>query len=429
MSIRTWFSLLYQRAYENELIVSLGLVSLIGAGFTLALFRQRRRAATLLSQVHRTSRSHWLKQVVEPYVIAHRMSVGVDGTSRQASADPDLGRFFGNRLLVLKAPEANREKGVLLVMFSEMIRALTSATNLPRLLQDYTLVFEPSWSGYCHPDLLQFIPFDKPIFVLAAEANDFAFLQRLGSNLIPVDLGPCDWVDPRVAEPYLSATKEFDIVMNSNWASWKRHYVLFRMLAKARHQRFTAVLIGGPWGGKVEADIKNLAHFFGVADRVVLMERLSYEKVMDVTCRSKVSVLLSLKEGSNRAIAESIFCDVPVVVLSNHVGGIKKNVVPETGLLTEERHLESAISTLLDGNVRPRRWGLQNISCFTSSTKLNSVLRQHALQRGEPWTRDIAGRSNSPESKYIHETDAERLDSWNKKLRSYLILDNPHGRS
>jgi len=51
---------------------------------------------------------------------------------------------------------------------------------------------------------------------------------------------------------------------------------------------------------------------------------------MDITCRATVSILPSLKEGSNRAMAESMFWNVPVVVLTNHVGGITKNIVPET---------------------------------------------------------------------------------------------------
>ena len=394
-----------------------GLLFLMGIGLAWALIGQRTKAVKALSQVHRTTRSQWARNLVEPYIFANREAVKLDALPL---TEGEITKFFGTRLLVLKAFEPNGEKGVLLVMFSEMIRLLLSSMNLPKLLREYTLVFEPSWSGYCHPDLLQFTEFSEEIFVLAAEENDFAFLQRLGSNLKPVGLGPCDWVDPRMAAPYLANAKEFDIVMNSNWAPWKRHYALFRMLANAKLQQYKVALIGGPWAGKTQIDIKNLAEYYGVSDQLNIVERLSYEKVMDVTCQSRVSILLSLKEGSNRAIAESIFCDVPVVVLSNHVGGIKKNIVPQTGLLTDEEHLESAISTLLNTSLRPRKWGLENISCFVSSARLNGLLREHALQRGEPWTRDIAGRSNSPESKYICEGDAERLAPWNKDLRGYL---------
>src|SRR5205807_5120972 len=101
------------------------------------------------------------------------------------------------------------------------------------------------------------------IFVLAAQKDDYAFLQRLNSNLVPVDLGPCDWVDPDVAEPFIDNSKEFDIVMNSHWGSSKRHYVLFRMMQRAK-RRYKVVLIGGGWQGRGPADILDLAKHYGV---------------------------------------------------------------------------------------------------------------------------------------------------------------------
>jgi glycosyltransferase involved in cell wall biosynthesis len=191
------------------------------------------------------------------------------------------------------------------------------------------------------------------------------------------------------------------------------------MLRKA-HRRYKVALVGFNWSGKTRNDIERLADYYGVAGQVTIFDWIPYEQVMDLTCRSKVSILLSLKEGSNRATVDSIFCNVPVVVLSNHVGGIRKNVVPETGLLAAEAHLESAIAQLLESGLHPREWGLEHISCFKSTEKLNSVLREHALRQGRPWTQDIAVRSNSPESSYVDAKDAERLSPWNDKLKDYL---------
>lgn len=414
--LKTWCSLVSQRMRENQWVVNSGLFLLILWGFAQSLVGKHAKGIKTFCQVHRTTRLRWMRQLVETHIIANRDAIYREP---RPSSCPDVTFFFGNRLLVLKAPASRGEKGVLFVMFSETFRLLHSCINLEKLLEDYTLVLEPSWSGYCGPDLLDFAREADKIFVLAAEAGDFAFLQRLSSNLIPVGLGPCDWVDPAAAAPYLANPKEFDIVMNSMWASLKRHYVLFRMLASGtRH--YKVALIGTEWLGKTRADIDRLADFYGVADRLTILERIPYEKVMDVTCRSRVSVLLSLKEGSNRAIAESIFCNVPVVVLRNHVGGIKKNVVPQTGLLTDERNLESAITQLLHGSIHPREWGMEHISCYKSSAKLNAILRDHALSDGRPWTRDIAGRSNSPESTYVCASDAERLRPWNAKLRNYV---------
>lgn len=358
-----------------------------------------------------------MRNLVEPYVIANRAAIYREPGLLKKQ---DLRPFFGNRLMVLKAPVAGGEKGVLFVMVSTVFPLLYPGFNLDKLLEDYTLVFEPSWSGYCHPELLEFTRWNDDIFILAAEENDFAFLQRLGSNLVPVGLGPCDWVDPCASEPYLENPKEFDIVMNSNWGPWKRHYVLFRMLRHAQQRSTRVALIGSKWGDKTQADIARLASFYGVRDQVTIFESIPYGQVMEITCRSRVSILLSLKEGSNRAIAESIFCNIPVLVLASHVGGIRKNIVPETGLLTEEKDLAYSIDRLLERNLHPREWGLEHISCLKSTEKLNLILREYALRRGRPWTQDIAVRSNSPESKYRYAKDAERLSSWNEGLKDYL---------
>ncbi len=420
MDVRTWREVTQQRLRENQLVVHGGLAAMTALGFGRAMVGNKRRATLTLAQVHRTARWPAMRRLVEPYIRKHLADIR---TPPETLEKPDVARFFGNRLAVLKAPATgpgeNGEKGVLFVMVSDMFRHLHAGMDLPRLMRDYTLVFEPSWSGYCHPNMLEYTRWDEDIFILAAEQYDNGFLKRLRSNLIPVDLGPCDWVDPRVAEPYLNNPKEFDVFMNSNWGAWKRHHVLFRMLRKAK-RRYKVQLLGVPQDGKTKQDVERLARYYGVLDQLTFIDNIPYEQVMDRTCRSRVSILLSLKEGSNRAISEGIFCNLPVVVLQSHVGGIRKNVVPETGLLAEESKLEEAIETLLAANLQPRAWGLEHVSCFRSSEKLNSVLREHALKKGQPWTRDIAGRSNSPESKYLHEEDAERLRPWNERLREYL---------
>ena len=416
--LKTRLELARQRLLENGLVVHTGLLLLTVVGLALALLQQRQRAAKLFSQVHRATRLRWMRKLVEPYITANLPAIYTDSGP---TADANLPRYFGNRLMVLKAPAANGEKGVLFVMVSYIFDWIRSNMDLKRLLEDYTLVFEPSWSGYCFSGLLNYTRWKDEVFVLSAEEGDFAFLERLNSNLVPLELGPCDWVDPDAAKPYLTDQKEFDIVMNSNWAGWKRHYVLFRMLRNAK-RRYKVALIGVKWGSplRIQADIRRLADYYGVTSQLTIFDEIPYQQVMEITCRSRVSILLSLKEGSNRAIAESILSDVPVIVLANHVGGIRKNIVPETGLLAEERHLAAAVDRLLESHLSPRTWGLEHVSCLKSSEKLNAILREHALSHGRPWTQDIAVRSNSPDSTYKYSSDAERLRAWNEGLRSYL---------
>jgi glycosyltransferase involved in cell wall biosynthesis len=403
----------------SPLLIEPALLGLAAAGGGLALVGKRARAVRLLAQVHRTTRVDAVKRLAELYVMRHPAAA-----FHRDAGEEDISRLFGGRISVLKEPGANGERGVLFVMFTEILAAIFSQMDVRRLTSDYTIVSEPSWSGYCDDAILRWTQIDDPVFVLAAQKDDFGFLERLNSNLIPVPLGPCDWVDAGVAEPFLENRKEFDIVMNSHWGESKRHHVLFRMLSQAK-RRYKVLLIGARWAGRTSDDIRSLAAYYGVEDQLTIIEHIAYSDVMDLTCRARVSILLSLKEGSNRAIAESIFCNVPVIVLSTHVGGIVKNVQPETGLLIRESQLEEAVETLLEANLNPRRWGLENASHARSTEKLNAILRANALERGEPWTRDIAPRSNSPESKYTNADDAARLAAWNASLKNYLARTRP----
>lgn len=417
MKLKTAFPILRQRVLEDTTFVHASLGALMALGAGCAVLGQRRKAVAIFSQVHRTTRLPAMRRLVEPYIFANR---SVTYSAVRSPGEHDIARHFGGRVAVLKEPGKDGERGVLFVMFTEMLSVLFATMDVRRLISDFTIVSEPSWSGYCDEEFLRWTQLDEDVFVLAAQRDDFAFLQRLGSNLIPIELGPCDWVDPRIAAPFLDAPKEFDIVMNAHWGSSKRHHVLFRMLHKAK-RRYKVLLIGSNWGGKTAADVAALADYYGVKDQLTFVEHIPYEKVMALTCSARVSVLLSLKEGSNRAISESIFCNVPVVVLANHVGGIVKNVRPETGLLTEESGLEMAIEELIVVERNPREWGLAHISFSRSSAKLNEVLRAHAQRAGRPWTRDVAPRTNSPESRYANADDAERLGPWNRSLAGYLI--------
>lgn len=413
--LKTFRAITLQQLRDAPWIVDAAVFLLSLWGTALAVAGRRSGAIAALAKAHRATRHASIKRAVERYIT----SKGAAFERVPAVCATSEALFSGNRLIALKPPLANGERGVLLAMFTETLQQLYAGFNLEALMRDYTLVFEPSYPGYCHPGLLQYTRFPDHIFVLAPVPGDFRFLRALKSNLVPVELGPCDWVDPRIPEPYLHCEKEYDIVMNAIWASLKRHYVLFRMLANARRP-YKVALIGTGWAGRDRYDVEREARYYGVIDRLTFFDSIPYRQAIEVTCKSRVSVLLSLKEAGPRAIAESIFCDVPVVVLRRLVGGIVKNIVPETGILTDERDLNYAVERTMQGGIRPREWGLQHISCLRSTERLNSVLRQDALSQGRPWSADIVVRSNSPECRYFFNADEERLRAWNTGLKDYI---------
>ena len=219
----------------------------------------------------------------------------------------------------------------------------------------------------------------------------------------------------------LGSPKKFDIVVTSNWKQLKRHYVLFRALTRMRGDLRVA-LIGGSMDGRTADDVRRLATAYGVLDRLTFFEDISYSEVMRITCSSRISLLLSLKEGSNRAIAESMFCDVPGIVLEEHVGGIRKNIRPQTGRLVPERRLPQAIEEMLAqlDTFGPRAWALENISCTVTTDRLNAAIRTSALAQGEQWTTDIAAKTNRPEIFIVDDSDRSALQAYHSSLADYI---------
>lgn len=393
----------------------------LALGVVFQLLGARRLAYRVLSQVHRSTRSRRLKHTIAPW-ITRNLDIHQSHPHFPALTRAQVQDLIGRRLLVLKKPRGVNEPGVLFVMFSRTLESLPSTFDMPRLLRDYRLVLEPSWSGYCDAAFLQYTRYDEPIYVLAAQFDDFEFLRMLDCNLIPIPLGPCDWVDPAIAEPYLDQPKTYDIVMNSNWAAWKRHEVLFRALREL-DSNLRVALIGVPWTGRTQRDVEQLAESYGVREQLEFYERIPFDKVMRIVSASRVSILLSLKEGSNRAIAESMFCNTPVIVLAEHVGGITKNVNPQTGRLVPERLFPAALKDTVSNYSRysPRAWATKNISCHRSTHILNDFLRNKELELGQSWTVDIVTHANSPECTYVPAQLESSFDGINRGLLDYML--------
>jgi hypothetical protein len=234
-------------------------------------------------------------------------------------------------------------------------------------------------------------------------------------------MGPCDWVDPAVASSFIGSQHKFDIVINSNWGPAKRHHVLFKALVEIPSSLRVA-LIGFDWEGRTKAEILDLAYYYGIEHQLSIFEKIDFAEVMKINSCSKVAVLLSLKEGSNRAISESLFCDTPAIVLRNHIGGIVENITPQTGRLVDESALGSEIMLMLGklADYSPRKWALNNISCFESTKSMNESLKKDAIAQGYKWTKDIVTKTNSPDLRYFDNNEAAECTLENDKLEDYI---------
>ncbi len=329
-------------------------------------------------------------------------------------------------LVVLKSPDdATGEKGVILVMYHEGIEAMAAVFDLGVLARRWQFVLETSNWGAQDGRFLPWIGADVEALVMAPRADDFVFFERLETNLVPLRVGSGEWVDPSVfvpkppGEPFL-----YDVGMVASWDALKRHEVLFDAVAanSARGRRLTVGLIGVK-GQLTQEHIRAMAAARGIGDQVTIHEKIPHAEVARLVARSKVSVLLSRQEGSNRAVYESLFVGTPAIVYAQHKGIDLGHVNPRTGLLSEDRGLADALIAVIDGRDRfdPASYAREELCYANATRKVNDALKRLSLAHGRPWTRDIVAKRNAPNLRYVESGSYVRFAADYEGLATALL--------
>lgn len=305
--------------------------------------------------------------------------------------------------IVLKAP-TKTEKGVLVLEYSQKFDLFNALFDLPRIMKEYYVVLEPCWAGYCDPSILMFISSLNEVIVQCPEKSDLDFIAGLKSNLIPIGLGSSDWIDSELFAPRQArAAKEYDLVMVANWAKHKNHRKLFKALQRVTHRPISLLLIGVDWGGRTDKDIVAEMKEYALSHvNLEIKKNIPAREVADCLERSKAFVLLSEKEGSNRAIVEALFSDVPAILYEQFIGGARGKINEQTGVLSSFEALHEKIDYMLDNYQKftPRAWALAQTGSKNATRKLNSLLKSIAESKGEPWTVDIVEKVNNPNFSY-----------------------------
>jgi glycosyltransferase involved in cell wall biosynthesis len=275
---------------------------------------------------------------------------------------------------------------------------------MPAILQRYTLVLEPSWSGYANLQLLAYTRFaEHRVLVMATCPEDHEFLARLGSNLVPIPLGASDWVDPRIFRPLPGVEKDFDTIFVARWSLAKRHRVLLDAVRRIGDPGYrVAIAAGFTPTGNDEQEIRELIRSSPVARQVTVFDPRPQSELNLLLNRSRVNVVLSRQEGSNRSLFEGFFAGVPGIALKSNLGISKSHFTPTTGELIGDDDLATALLHFRahGRDYAPRPWALANIAPEVSARKLNAALRELAEERGEAWTRDIVAKCNAPNLAY-----------------------------
>ena len=219
---------------------------------------------------------------------------------------------------------------------------------------------------------------------------------RFDSNLRASRLGAGDWVDPARFHPKPLEERTYDVAMVGSWDPLKRHAVLFDALRTLRRAGRTlqTALVGYPLGWK-QADVEREAQRFGVHDQCTFFNFIPYDEVGEVLASSRVSILLSKREGANRAIYESWMADTPTIVYRHHRGVNLSQITPANGVLAADDELVDAITHVLDNRdaFSPRAWAVDHTGCHAATERLNTELRAISALRNRPWTTDAVPRT------------------------------------
>ena len=170
------------------------------------------------------------------------------------------------------------------------------------------------------------------------------------------------------------------------WNDIKRHFLLFKAVQEMNDPSYRICLVGGPWG-LVMDDIKDLAAYYNVSDNIEFFERIPPNQVNLLVNKSKVNVLLSLKEGGNKAIIEGLISgNVPAIILNEHIGVDLAWINNQTGIITNQENLKNALVDMRSNykSFQPRKWAIDNISCHTSTVHLDAQLKEFAESKNEP---------------------------------------------
>ncbi len=308
--------------------------------------------------------------------------------------------WIDSRCTVLVKPSwvnGKIKRGVLIINFSTTFIDVLKELDCERLLEEYWVVLEPSWAGYALPEILAWTRFNCPILVEASEIKDRELILCLDSNLIPVSYGASDWVEHSVfSSPRQGEEKIYDSIFVANYNSIKRHYVYFSALREIIKELpdYKAAMVCGDWGGS-RPEVLNLISDYGLDGVVSVFEEIPQKELSVLINQSKVNVLLTLKEGSNRSLFEGMFAGAPAIVLKENVGVNKDYFTETSGMAISESNFIDALKHFYHNynDYDARSWALDNISPEKTTEKLSEDIKSIS---GADY--DLPIKINRPES-------------------------------
>lgn len=296
--------------------------------------------------------------------------------------------------LVIKPYVSESEKGLILVSFENQLEKIIDCGYLNAVQSRYHILFIPSWTGLYSSVLFKLASRSRennPAFILPVHEHERVGVQRLGSGMLALPFNAASWVNQGFFAKEDNISRDIDCLMVANFASFKRHWLLFKAL-QGLPDSVSAVCVGVPIGSRTSECIRLEAEDYGVLDRVSIVENPNQEDLRRYFKRAKVFCAMSYREGSFIAVAEALMSGTPVVMFKNAHIGTKSLIEPENGALVGSvSELRERIMEFMsfEDHDRIRQIAGESISAQANCRKLNDMLEDWSRETGLQWTKDI----------------------------------------
>jgi glycosyltransferase involved in cell wall biosynthesis len=397
-----WFFQVRLRRPLTWLLVCMGLIfRRVGA---------RRRGLDLLMRGRRVSRNAIadaaLRKILETDPEVEDDLVALFGPS----VDKALSRCAG-RILILKVPRVVGdevvEKGAIIFKFTETFAPIYQQTDTQRLAKYFRIILEPSWVGYSLPEILIWTRLaPEKVIVMAPYQPDYELLEALESNLVPVSLGPADWGNPDRFQQLDGVDKIYDSIYVANYNPKKRVDRFLRAVVKIARRRegYRAALIcAGVGRDEYGLAIRDTVAWAKTRANIDFFDSVKQFQLNQLFNQSRVNVLLSLREGMNKGLAEGLHAGTPALLIAESACGNHRHINAETGRVIPDRVLERALGSFAEGagGLRPSEWAQAHITPQVSTKLLSETLHDMELQEGREWTSNLIAKANQPEMRYV----------------------------
>lgn len=381
---------------------------LVYAGFILRCFGARKIGLHFILKGRRVDEVNRANSVIRD-VIQQSVRGNSEFSALFSYSHLQALEYYAARILILKLPILRDtellEKGAIIFKFTETFIPMYHYLEIGLLSKYFRLIFEPSWAGYSTEELLVWTNYRPEIFVvLTPDEDDFKFLTDMNTNLIPVKQGAAEWVNPRMFYKSECTKKMYDVICIANFNPVKRVDRYIRAIVRVTRVKndFRAALVCAPPGS---ARRETLATIEWASDKanISFFEKMSQPELNNLINQSKVNVLLSLKEGANKALSEGFFSGTPGILLSENIGVNRASINEHTGKIIPDSELEATLMWFSDhyDEYKPEKWANEYLTPVASTNKLAKTLEVIEVSEGRTWSIGLFPKVNQPELAYL----------------------------